>query len=400
MKRVLLLGLIALLPCSLVYADTDREPMGNRCQHFAFCRPDLTSPQIRHQLTVIGWQLWLEWTKAPTPAFYQWPSAVTSSTGFLTIPQRNSSSAQHSSGAPLITFTHYSQEAFESIVPRVNGSAELQSLSNDELPQLFLPANSQVALTAWWPVAADSITPIPVWDSDAPNRRESGSNGYLHWPTVYGVVPPAMNTPALGSTAEALSFAGRRVNNAPQQSLRDFHYLTLDAAQAQSLMTSHRFKMASQIALGRTLRAGDHLALVAAHLLTNDTRQGIWSTYWWQPLSRPPRHAPNELPPPWRHYHMDITVDANVPKERDGSPNICFNPWFDGVFADSGQGNGLQANCVSCHLKAATPLQQPLHVTRGIPALRRDADTLYTGLLWSVANPQNRSLYQSDSGRE
>ena len=102
--------------------------------------------------------------------------------------------------------------------------------------------------------------------------------------------------------------------------------------------------------------------------------------------------AADDSPPPWRHYRGNMPLDPVHPQAGDGGPNICFNPWFDAVFPDSGQGNGLQANCISCHLRAGIPAAGRLQVTRGRPlTAAEDPAIVSTRLLWSLANSTRRS---------
>jgi hypothetical protein len=47
---------------------------------------------------------------------------------------------------------------------------------------------------------------------------------------------------------------------------------------------------------------------------------------------------------------MDVTLDADQPKEATGGPNVCYNPWLEAGFS-----NGIVSNCMGCHQKAMWP---------------------------------------------
>ena len=70
------------------------------------------------------------------------------------------------------------------------------------------------------------------------------------------------------------------------------------------------------------------------------------------------------------------------PKETDGGPAVCFNPWLEARFVD-----GVKSNCMSCHQLAIWQPGAFLPVIRGsLPANH----PLFQGrmkldFLWSIA---------------
>lgn len=307
-------------------------------------------------------------------------------------------------GGPLIHFTHFNAEAHryirdagiydQSIIHRMAARGE-------SLPAP--PLDAMVVLTGWWPLAVDQATPMPVWDASAP-LRASGANGYLNWRKV-ALVAPANDTTNDTTTDTAKAprqFAGRTITSPLALSRDAFYRIKPSPAQLDALMANERFEQASAIALARPMQIGDELALVAFHVLHFGLEEGIWLTYWWEAaqadgenaIQRVRDVAEVDLPAPWHNYRGNMTLSALHPREADGSPNICFNPWFDAVFPDSGQGNGLKANCLGCHLRAGIPAADRVRVVRGRPALEDDNNgIIYTNLLWSLANPR-RSVAQ------
>jgi len=303
---------------------------------------------------------------------------VTQSTADLTPHlrlERQTSSRQLNGHVPL------------SIETRVNASAaqHLQEAG----PMLETPATSAptpraiptlttdatIAMLVWWPVAGDAITPLPLWTDDEP-LRPNGSNGYLSWSRLVGINP--MDVP---SDTRRLAFAGRYQTLDQQLPLEQLAYQTLTDESAAYWSKDLPTQKLARMIIGRELRVGDHLALVAMHLLIGNGEQGIWGTLWWGDersggslLGRTGAAA---------HYRFDSTMSPLYPLEADGSPNRCFNPWLEGGLIDSGEGSGRDSNCLSCHRQAARPAGDFLRVTRGFTA--PPAHAITTGLLWTLA---------------
>lgn len=301
--------------------------------------------------------------------------------------------------APVLTFVHFNAPARAHVrknhlfdpgaleALRRSGPLDPSVLGSRRLPPW--PRNAATVMSAWWPVAATGITPLPVWDPLA-QKRETGSNSYVNWPRVVAI-DPLLRSGATGTTA--LEFAGRSWRDARRVSLDSFFYLAVDGVMASRLMVDASSRKAAFIALGRPLQAGDWLALVAMHVMTAELPSGIWGTFWWhdEPGTGPYAEGRAErLAGPWRHFLMDVAFDAVLPREADGSPRVCFNPWFDAPFPDGGHGNGLRSNCVNCHDRASYPTLPFLPVRRGAPDLRRDPafapGRLRTGQIWSIAH--------------
>ncbi|HEY7776044.1 MAG TPA: hypothetical protein VIC02_05835 [Kineobactrum sp.] len=347
-------------------------------------------------------RLWLSRLLAEgEPAFKGWYSerrtfaaaaSVTATYPFPDAPAASgtATTAHGSHGGPLIHFTHFNAAAYHHIRDaRLYDHGVIRSTiaGGGTLP--LPPKDAMVALTGWWPLAGEQATPIPLWDPGAP-MRPTGSNGYLNWSRV-GLIAPAGSAAAPGREA-VHQFAGRAISD-PGAIPRDaFYRIKPSSAHVQALMKNPEFRRAAIIVLGRPMKAGDELALVAFHLLHLGLDEGLWLTYWWDAQwhgGESGNSAGASLPPPWHNYQGDMTFSPVHPREVDGSPNICFNPWFDAIFPDSGQGNGLKANCLSCHLRAGIPAAGRLQVTRGRPDIEQDEDTIiYTHLLWSLANPR------------
>lgn len=304
---------------------------------------------------------------------------------------------RHFGDAPLITFVHYDKRVYEHIrrfrLYREEQLVEIARSGNrdPDFPQLAaipsLPIGSKVFMSAWWPVAGRGRTPMPIWDPGS-ETRPNGSNDYPSWRRVVAVAdaPPASTTP--------VSFAGRLYPAAAPVSLRAFVRLPVNAVLAKRLMSDAGSRKAANLILGRPIVAGDFLILVAFHLLKVDDGKGVWATFWWHDRPTEGRFGidrPSHIPNAWGHYLMDVAFDEVEPREADGSPRICFNPWLEAKFPDGGEGNGLQSNCVNCHNRAGYPTINPLPVRRGLADPLHDPafapGRVRTGRLWSLANP-------------
>jgi len=267
------------------------------------------------------------------------------------------------SAAPLITWIHFNADAHHRL--RRQRSPTEPSAANTAMPE-----TARIALSAWWPLAADRISVIPVWRSGA-TQRVHGSNSYLNWPEVAAI--SHASTPPHDLT---LSFAGRHLRTRHSIERNELTTVTLNAAQAESLMASSRFKKASLIALGREMREGDAIALIAIHVVSFARVTGEWATGWFDPQYNV---TPERLQP-IKYWQTDGCIDAEWPHEPDGSSAICFNPWFDATFTDTGGGNGTKANCLGCHQLAGTGKEpQVRHGSSPILENRQGSE-----LIWSA----------------
>jgi hypothetical protein len=306
--------------------------------------------------------------------------------------------------APVITFVHFNAPAREHVRRhRLFDAAVLESMRRTGQPDPLVPgsrgippwpASAVTLMSAWWPVAAKGITPLPVWDQQA-RKRETGSNSYVNWPRAVAVDPALRGTARQATTR--VEFAGRSFQRARRIGLDSFFRLAVDAPTATRLMADASSRKAAFIALGRPLQAGDWLVLVAMHIMTAELASGVWGTFWWHDAPGTGPYAagrPAGIEGPWRHLLMDVAFDAVLPREADGSPRIAFNPWFDAPFPElsdgAAHGNGLRSNCVNCHNRASYPAVSFLPVQRGAPDLQADPayapGRLRTGQVWSVAH--------------
>lgn len=298
---------------------------------------------------------------------------------------------------PTITFVHFNAPALAHLQHhRLGHAGSLDKLLHkngrlDPRPAIpALPRAAAIAMSAWWPVAREGNTPMPVWDEGAPMRKH-GSNSYLNWPRVLAIMP-ARNSAS--PDEDRISFAGRQIDHPDKIEIERFVHVRITPELAAILQRDASATKLASMALGRHFEAGDWLALVGLHLMTAELQSGLWATWWWHDRARDgSRKAPATLlDSVWHNYRMDAVFDAEIPNEPDGSPRICFNPWFDAPLSDAAPspdaGTGVTSNCLSCHARAGWPLVNPALVTRGTPDTSRDRafqpGQLATGMLWSL----------------
>jgi hypothetical protein len=302
-----------------------------------------------------------------------------------------------SADIPILTYTLYNAAAYNHIrTHRLHLLSELKRLSamgpedasvvGDRSVPPF-PAEAIVLKTAWWPVARDRLTALPVWDPDNNPPRPSG-NDYTTWPRVVAVDP----SPDWRTVRTAhVDFAGRSFQSAHRIDLKEFYHVVIDAGLAQRLARDRSARKAALIVLGRPIEAGDSLVLVGANLATKEIKDWVWATFWWHDRANEGPYAVDRpaLGTPWSNYLLQVAFDSDKPAALDGEPHVCFNPWLEGRFPDGGHGGGTVSNCLTCHRRASYPSISFLPVSRGAPDLANDPafapGRLRTNFIWSIA---------------
>lgn len=297
--------------------------------------------------------------------------------------------APASLGAPVLAYTLYNEAAFGHIqstgLNTRSALDRLRAANARDVPAF--PSNAIVVKTAWWPVARDGYTAMPVWDPlENPARR--GGNPYTSWRRVVAI--DAGRAPA--HDAISIDFAGGSFPHAKRIGIDDFHHVAVTTPMAEAIMRDPEGKRAVLLALGRPLEEGDQLALVGLNLMTREIDDWVWAAFWWHDRSENGPFAadrPPGLRAPWNNYLMQPAFDAQTPVAEDGGAHIAFNPWLEGRFPDGGKGGGTASNCMACHRRASYPASSFLPVTRGAADFDRDPalapDRLRTSFLWSIA---------------
>lgn len=294
---------------------------------------------------------------------------------------------------PVIAYTLYNDAAYQHIVRyglnrkaalkqlQKTGARDGEAAADRKVPDF--PAAAMVPKTAWWPVAANGLTALPVWDPEH-NPASPMGNPYTNWQRVVAVDPQRDGAPV------RMDFVGRSFPDSRHVGLGQFYSITLDAGLAQRMMKDDETRKAAIIALGRPLQSGDHLALVSANLASREIADWIWAAFWWHDRADGAFAAGRPaLAAPWGNYLMQTAFDAQKPAAPDGGAHVSFNPWLEGRFPDGGHGGGGTSNCMACHQRASYPAKAFLPVTRGASDYSHDPafapGQLRTSSLWSLA---------------
>jgi hypothetical protein len=306
--------------------------------------------------------------------------------------------AARSVDIPILAYTLYNRAAYDHIRNhRLQFLSELKRLSNTGPPDSSIagdrsipsfPPQAIVLKTAWWPVAHDGLTALPVWDPERNVPRPSG-NPYTSWQRVVAVDPSGNSRT---NRASPIEFAGRTFRDVHQVRLNEFHYVIVDAELAKRLARDRSAAKAALVVLGRRIEVGDYLVLVGMNLATKELPDWVWGTLWWHDRADESPFAADRPSVPdseWRNYLLQVAFDSNKPDAFDGGPHICFNPWLEGRFPDGGHGGGIASNCLTCHRRASYSPVGFLPVTRGAPNLSTDPayarGQLRTNFIWSIA---------------
>jgi hypothetical protein len=302
-----------------------------------------------------------------------------------------------SAETPVLSYTLYNFASYDHIRSHeLHLTSELNRLRSAGVSDIAVdgdrsippfPRTSIILKTAWWPVARDRLTPLPVWDSDR-NQPRSAGNDYLSWTRVVAV-DPLGNSRAVTAP---IDFAGEAHQDAHRVDLKSFYSVKVDADLARALMLDQSAHKAALVVLGRAIQSGDYLILVGANLATKEITEWIWGALWWHDRADDGPFAadrPAALPSPWKNYLLRVAFDTDKPAAVDGGPHICFNPWLEGRFPDAGHGGGTASNCLACHRRASYPPVNFLPVMRGAPDLTNDPayapGRLRSNFIWSIA---------------
>jgi hypothetical protein len=243
------------------------------------------------------------------------------------------------------------------------------------------PSDSVAVKAVWWAIPSanhSKYTALPVWDGvpDDPKARVP-AYPFCEWPRAV-IVDADISHADPVAPAATVSFAGKELKSARTVSIRDFFYYTMTQREADAWN-------AARSGIMPTAQAGDYSVLVAMHFTTKEIVNWTWATFWWHDKpeqGRFARNRPSTVKGEWAHYLMDVSYDMDLPREKDGTPHVCFNPWL-----EASMPGGTESNCVTCHRLSVWPRGHADPVLRGnIPAdhplfdLKAKLD-----YLWSIA---------------
>ncbi len=249
------------------------------------------------------------------------------------------------------TFSHvaFNQELFNYIQDNeFYRRSNLLAYSDPTTARTPLPApprRSASLKMGWWPVAATEHSAVPVWDFD-PEYPGREKNPPWTWKRVVAVDASGQNRPI-----DSIEYAGRDFANPNVVSLEDFYHVTLTGEEAQNANDNWRLRRTANAVLGRNLRGGDHVVMVALHINTAEYQPWVYTTFWWHDNPDGGKWAdgrPGSLDAPWSNYLMGAAFNINEPREQDDHAYIVQNPYLE-LF----QKGGLISNCMACHARSA-----------------------------------------------
>lgn len=288
-------------------------------------------------------------------------------------------------GDAILSFNTYNQPMLEHIRQnRYDQRARLTELVGSRPKIENFPHRAIMVKTVWWPVRGDGLSALPVWD-DQPQRpiewgrgieervrrgdfpdltpealaalssHELHGNDFETFSRLVAIDPKPSDSAAPSPDLpffdlKDLSFSLRTPRPTTRVPLSNFFHITVsDPAQIESLNSLPDLADLTVRNWGRPLRAGDHLALIAAHVSTRETDDWIWATYWWhdRPWGAAGSDRPERIEGPWRNFRMRVAYHGEIPRQPDGHPAIAYNPYLEAGFSE-----GPRSNCVACHQRA------------------------------------------------
>jgi hypothetical protein len=351
-----------------------------------------------NQAAPSGGPLWETWFSAddafrlgPPPA-----AARTLSRRFVPPRQFQGEGAQpQAAGQSLLSFVLFNKETYGHIRGNQLYSQTKLAGLNDAFPAGTaisarklpdFPRESMSLKLVWWPVKQQGLTAMPVWDF-TPSQTGLQGNPPPTWSRTVAVDPSRTTIPA----DETQQLDVRIVRNGMSVlENRKCHVVPLQKFYFVKLSTPQEASSASA-ATGQDLAVGDFAVLVCVHMTTKEIDDWVWATFWWHDRPNDGPYAADrtdKVPEFARNYLMNVAYDTNTPREHDGTPHACFNPWLEARFTGTSSvpAGGMASNCMTCHQRATFPIRPFLPITRGglQPEDPYFKDVMKLDFLWSV----------------
>lgn len=265
-------------------------------------------------------------------------------------------------GDIMIAGEYFSAEAIKHIRDKelYRQSVLSQMLTEGKKTVPEFPQRAIVLKSMHWPVAADQMTALPVWDND-PNRPPYEYNGYETWKRAVAIDPKRHKIPqgekATLSTLYGVKVPGfdtpRKFNDARVVSLQQFYHIKITEKLWERLDDNDKqiLHQSAQWAYNRKFRPGDYIALIAFHINTKEIGPWTMQSFWWHDAPHVGPFSENrpQKPGVWRNYLMTTTYNQITPREYDATPHVGYNPYIELVI------HPIPTNCQNCHARAAYP---------------------------------------------
>jgi hypothetical protein len=219
--------------------------------------------------------------------------------------------------------------------------------------EIAFPRGSMTLKTFWYPVRDSEPIYPRLWD----------------WRKLETLKPDTTNLPSDLLTPQCVMNPPVRDGCLPAKP--SFYTVTL----TKSMIDAKLFDCGNGCQ-GHTLKEDDLMVLAAIHVVSKQTPEWLWATFWWRgpddkdrlgefwTCQNAQRPEAVEKAGPWKNYSMDTTASFKYrkPIAADGEP--CGRPASIGVnegyaatynpFVEASMANGLKSSCVHCHAKAST----------------------------------------------
>lgn len=245
---------------------------------------------------------------------------------------------------------------------RLYDTAVLDSLKKIEKDLQGTPPTYVVTKHMYWPVLANQLSALPVWDSSYFESTYPNYAGYEKWNRMVAVDPTNMRggdttsvsylygvQDSAGNAMSTISKHGVTIHN-----INDFYYHKITQADWDSFDVYDKANLnaSSYWAYNKPIGVGDYLVTIAMHINTKELPGWALQSVWWTDQPNIGQYAQNRplLPKakgPWTHYNM---VDAyGIPVSAAQQLPIAMNPYIELV------SHPIATNCNNCHIRAGYP---------------------------------------------
>ena len=227
----------------------------------------------------------------------------------------------------------------------------------------------------FWIVSGTQPTMVPYWNGLSGNVSTSSTNpSNTTWKQCVLADPTGQAKNDIDrvcnqgnpgqTTMKAGTYQVVKVSAKPADS--DFYAFQLTQSEVDDLKQFADELGNSNIDVSK-VAVGDYSLLVAMHVSTREIDNWTWQSFWWQPnpaqLAPDPPTAmspPSSIPKPWNQYAgCTAYYMVNPPNAPDGQGRLCYNPYLETDLTQlrgpdkTGNGYGVQSNCMTCHRAAA-----------------------------------------------
>lgn len=237
----------------------------------------------------------------------------------------------------------------------------LNELYNEGVHQLEAPQTYIVTKHMYWPVAAEGLTALPVWNNNFPATYPNYA-GYEMWDTWVAIDPSGS---MVGQQAEVTYLhgvyesdkktpLGPFTQEATVYGLDDFYYHKVTQEDWDNFDAADKaiINASSYWAYNKPFQPGDYLVTIAMHVNTKEIPTWALQSVWWtdQPDEGPYSKDKPDFPQakgPWQHY--DLTTAYGIPVPGTDQQPVSMNPYIELVI------HPVATNCNNCHIRAGWP---------------------------------------------